>query len=145
MTPTADRPPSPGYEKNTVSARGVVYFVVGLVAAAIVVQLAMWGVFRLYFNQARSEDRPLPPMVAGSLARRPPSPRLEVRPLALRAKLNAQELARLNGYGWVDKSAGTVHIPITRAMDLIATRGIPETKGGVAAAPPPAPAAGASR
>jgi hypothetical protein len=145
MTPTADRPPSPGYEKNTVSVRGVMYFVVVLVAAAIVVQLAMWGIFRLYFHEAGSEDRPLPPMVAGSLARLPPLPRLEVRPLDLRAKLNAQELARLNGYGWVDKSAGIVHIPISRAMDLIATTGIPETKGAVAAAAPPAPTAGASR
>ena len=31
----------------------------------------------------------------------------------------------LYSYGWVDEKAGTVHIPIERAMDLIAQRGLP--------------------
>jgi len=28
-------------------------------------------------------------------------------------------------YGWVDEKAGTVHIPIERAMDLLVQRGLP--------------------
>jgi hypothetical protein len=31
----------------------------------------------------------------------------------------------LYSYGWVDEKAGTVHIPIDRAMDLIVQRGLP--------------------
>ncbi len=32
---------------------------------------------------------------------------------------------QLNSYGWVDEQAGVAHIPIGRAMDLIAERGLP--------------------
>jgi hypothetical protein len=36
-----------------------------------------------------------------------------------------QEEQTLNSYGWVDHSAGVVHIPIDRAMQLLAQRGLP--------------------
>jgi len=32
---------------------------------------------------------------------------------------------QLNSYGWVDEQAGTAHIPIDHAMDLIVERGLP--------------------
>ena len=35
-------------------------------------------------------------------------------------QLDANQLELLNSYGWVSEAAGTVHIPIDRAMDLIA-------------------------
>ena len=31
----------------------------------------------------------------------------------------------LYGYGWVDKSNGVAHIPIQRAIDVVAQRGLP--------------------
>jgi hypothetical protein len=36
-----------------------------------------------------------------------------------------QEEQTLHSYAWVDKDAGTVRIPIDRAMQLIAQRGLP--------------------
>ncbi len=50
----------------------------------------------------------------------------------------AAKLERLRSYGWVDRDAGVVHVPIDRAMELVA-RGIrpaPE-------APPPSSGPGA--
>jgi hypothetical protein len=35
------------------------------------------------------------------------------------AKDRAEATARLKGYGWVDKQAGVIHLPIERAMDLV--------------------------
>jgi len=35
-------------------------------------------------------------------------------------QLDADQLEQLNSYGWVDQQAGTVHIPIDRAMELVA-------------------------
>ena len=29
-----------------------------------------------------------------------------------------EQLAQLHGYGWVDRKAGTIHIPIEKAMEL---------------------------
>jgi hypothetical protein len=36
---------------------------------------------------------------------------------------------RLSSYGWVDREAGIVRIPIDRAMDLLAERGLPARAG----------------
>jgi hypothetical protein len=36
----------------------------------------------------------------------------------------AEETEKLEGYGWVNRRAGTVHIPIERAMELTVERGI---------------------
>ena len=32
---------------------------------------------------------------------------------------HARATAKLKGYGWVDKQAGVIHLPIERAMDLV--------------------------
>ena len=34
------------------------------------------------------------------------------------------ERERLESYGWMDRSTGAVHIPIERAIDLVAERGV---------------------
>lgn len=130
----AEKRPGSGHERNDVSTRGVLMFAVFLVIGSAVVSVAMWGLFRLLAHESKSSDRPLPPMVEQSLKRVPPSPQLENKPRALRSVLNAQEDARLSSYGWVDRNAGQVHIPISRAMELLAERGIAETKGAPGAA-----------
>jgi hypothetical protein len=38
----------------------------------------------------------------------------------------AGRAARLNGYGWVDRSKGIVHIPIERAMEQAASGVLPD-------------------
>jgi len=135
--PSGESRPGPGHEKNDVSIRGVVLFVVWLVGVGIGVQILMWGLFRLFAHETKSLDRPVPAMVEKSLRRLPPAPRLEDRPLAPRAVLNAQENTRLSSYGWVDRKTGLVHITIDRAMDLIAERRIAETKGAPGGVVPP--------
>ena len=41
------------------------------------------------------------------------------------ADMHARENLLLNNYTWIDQSKGTVRIPIERAMELIAQRGLP--------------------
>ena len=57
-------------------------------------------------------------------------PRLEVKPGASLADLHAAEAADLNSYGWIDRTAGKVRIPIDRAMQLILQRGLPDVGAG---------------
>ena len=109
-----------------------------LAAGLLVVLVAMWGLFRLLEKRQERLDRPLPPQVVVNLKRIPPEPRLEPDPLALRRELHAQEDALLKSYGWVDRTAGSVHIPIDRAMEIVLERGVPGGKpmaAGAAAAP----------
>ena len=123
-----------------VNIRGVLLFGFWLVAGAILVQLAMWGFFRVLKKGESSRDKPLPAMIAASLKRTPPEPRLEPDPLAPRARVRAEEDAVLSSYGWVDKTTGVVRVPITRAMEILVARGLPPAKPMIGA-PPPAPGA----
>jgi len=134
-------------EERDVRISAILWFGFWLFAAAVVVHLAMWGVFRLFAAQERRGQATLAPGIAASLKRTPREPRLEPLPLAPRAALRASEDAHLSSYGWVDRANGVARIPIDRAMELIVQTGVP---GGKPLPPPPAdafaptPAAGPS-
>jgi len=123
-----ERAAAAGHETRDVSIAAIVKFGAGLLAAAIVIHVAVWGLFRFFDARERRKDRPLVPMVAANLQRTPPAPRLEPDPLSPRRLLQARENAVLTTYGWVDRGAGVVRIPIERAMDLLAERGLPAPK-----------------
>lgn len=42
------------------------------------------------------------------------------------ADWRAERNARLNGYGWIDRSKGIAHIPIDKAMEEVASGALPE-------------------
>jgi hypothetical protein len=56
--------------------------------------------------------------------RLPPPPRLQVYGTRHWEQIRSAEQARLSSYGWMDRSTGAVHIPVERAMELIAQRGV---------------------
>jgi hypothetical protein len=45
---------------------------------------------------------------------------------------------RLDSYGWIDREHGIVHIPIDRAIAIMAERGMPYRKNGASELKPPA-------
>lgn len=53
-----------------------------------------------------------------------PDPQLQPSPRQTMTQFYAEEMQRLNGTGWIDKTKGTVHIPIGDAMRKIADEGI---------------------
>jgi hypothetical protein len=55
----------------------------------------------------------------------PPEPRLQTNPREDLRQFREQEDAILNSYGWVDRPAGVVRIPIEDAMKLMLRRGLP--------------------
>jgi hypothetical protein len=125
-----------------VSIRGVLLFAFWLAVGLIASGVAMLLLFRALEKKNLAEDRKLPPMIAASLARTPPEPRLEAHPRAPRVRLRAEEDAILTTYGWVDKDRGLVRVPIDRAMELLVARGLPPSKPMQAAAPAPPPVPG---
>jgi hypothetical protein len=61
-----------------------------------------------------------------TLANQLPTPRLQTDDGYQEiSDMHAREDLLLENYSWVDESKGTVRIPIERAMDLIAERGLP--------------------
>lgn len=61
----------------------------------------------------------------GAGAPQPPAPRLQVTPRADLAALHAREAEELATAGWVDRAHGVVRIPLRRAMEITAARGLP--------------------
>jgi hypothetical protein len=49
----------------------------------------------------------------------PPEPRLQVSPRRDLQVMRAEEDSVLGSYGWIDRQAGIVRIPIARAMELL--------------------------
>jgi len=65
------------------------------------------------------------PLAAQQERRLPAGPRLQAIPANEIFEFRQRENAELNEYGWVDRNAGTVHIPIDKAKELLLQRGLP--------------------
>lgn len=74
-----------------------------------------------------------------SAAQLPPEPRLEQNPEVDSTRMIEEANAQLEGYGWVNKRAGTAHIPIERAIELLVEQGVGPLGGEQAQGSAPAP------
>lgn len=63
-------------------------------------------------------------LVLGNLPTEPVLPRVSTGNLNEWRQLEASEQELLSSYGWVDEPGGMVHIPIDRAMSIIAEEGV---------------------
>lgn len=117
-------PGSPGYETHDVRVGFMVRVVVGLFLLTLLgMGVSLW--FQASESKSfQSADRPPSPL-ATTLPAEPPEPRLQVLPAADLAKVRAEEQATLNSYAWIDAQSGLVRIPIDRAIELLAERGLP--------------------
>ncbi len=114
------------HEASDVNVRGIVTFGVGLLALGAVVYLVVWLFFGFLNERAtRSSAQLAYPLAAGQEDRVPPEPRLQTNPRADLKELRESEAKRLDSYGWVDRNAGIVHIPIDEAIKLTLQRGLP--------------------
>lgn len=116
--------PTVHHEESDINIRAVFGFAAAMVAAAIVIHAAVWGLF-VYFDarETRSGAATLP--LAASEPRLPPEPRLQVTPRQDAHAFRAEEDAVLNGYTWINREAGVVRIPIAEAMRLTVQKGLP--------------------
>jgi hypothetical protein len=121
-----------GYEPSDVRARPVL--MIGAATAVVLglVGAVMLGLFALFSSLPVPADPPISPLANQTTL--PPEPRLEVNPAENLEILRATESALLNSYGWVDQGSGVARMPIDRAMDLLAERGLPTAAATV---PPP--------
>jgi hypothetical protein len=117
-----------GYEARDMSFGAVAAFGIGLLALLGVIGLVMLAMYGLFANQQAQVNSLPSPLMATKLA--PPEPHLEVVPGQSLQQLRAQEDQLLNSYGWIDQDHGVVHIPIDRAIDLLAERGLPTRPQG---------------
>ncbi|MGO8758683.1 MAG: hypothetical protein ACLQG3_11215 [Terracidiphilus sp.] len=141
---------SAGYERSDVRVAGIVVFITALAIFAAVTGLLCYGIGKVINAHLNQEDREqygpttkwTRTVNVRELGNMPSNPDLQNKMAELTqslptprvqaddgnqdvADLHAREDLLLSNYSWVDPSKGTVRIPIERAMELIAQRGLP--------------------
>ncbi len=112
------------HEANRLQLRGLVYFAVALVGVTALVQLALAFVMQGFSREEKTLESMALPRFAGDTGEYP-SPRIEADPATELGRMKAEDLGQLNGYGWVDRKAGVAHIPVDRAIEILAQKGLP--------------------
>ncbi len=137
---------SAGYEQTDVRVTGIAVFLTALLVFVGVCGVVSYGMGKLINAHMNKQDGPdnkwsasvnirqlgnLPTdpemqQKVAELTQRFPTPRLQEDDGNQDiADLHEREDLLLDNYSWVDRSKGTVRIPIERAMELIAQRGLP--------------------
>jgi hypothetical protein len=152
IVPEEDR--SLGYETTDVSVQGVLVFLVALFVFLGVFFVFCFGMGKVINNALVKRDGPpnkwnqigaapstgkldnmapnpvMQQQQLSQLTQRFPSPRLQTDDGNQEmADMHAREDLLLDHYTWVNRDKGVVRIPIDRAMQLIAERGLPVQEG----------------
>jgi hypothetical protein len=135
-----------GYEGTDVKVSGIVVFLTALGIFVIVTAVLCVGIGKVINTELAKADGPVthwnhpvdtrklgnlassPEMQQqfAKLAQRFPTPRLQTDDGYQEVSdMHAKEDLLLENYSYVDQGKGTVRIPIERAMELIAERGLP--------------------
>jgi hypothetical protein len=137
-----------GYEVTDVSAHGIIVFLIGLFISVGVFFVFCFGMGKVINNALEKRDGPpnqwnresaeagktyhmesnpaMEQQQLKQLTQAFPTPRLQGDDGNLdTADLHAREDLLLDNYSWIDRSRGTIRIPIERAMELVAQRGLP--------------------
>ena len=113
------------HEASDVNVAGVLVFGAGLFAVTGIVCVIVWMLFGYFNNREAIRGAREYPLAVVQENRLPPEPRLQTNPRADLADLRAEEEKALQTYGWADKNASVVRIPIEQAMKLTVERGLP--------------------
>lgn len=137
------------YERQDLRPSGILYFLLALAVAILLCVLLLRGVYAFLEHREKASQPPVSPLITSVPADTRhvasgypqsvfPSPKLEEDERGQLKDIRINEDKALYSYGWVDEKAGTVRIPIERAMELVVQRGLPVRPQGVASAPVPA-------
>jgi hypothetical protein len=135
-----------GYESSDVKVGGIVVFLASMGIFVLVTAVLCYGIGAMINAHMNREDGPTNKWSQTAkireLGNMPSSPAMQDKVAQLMQKfpaprlvvdngnedvadLHAREDILLDHYTWIDQSKGTVRIPIDRAMELIAERGLP--------------------
>jgi hypothetical protein len=110
----------PGYETADINVWAVGKFAIYLVVVVILSVALLFGLMK-YFQAQEAQERAQTIEPENVF----PEPRLERHEALDLEKFRARENQTLDTYGWVDQSKGVVRLPIDRAIDVVAQKGLP--------------------
>jgi hypothetical protein len=123
------------FEREDLAPKPILTFLGALAVGCVLVYFILRGMYS-YLDSYENHHQPVQsPLVQQTTAdtrtvspgdiTKFPQPRLEGDERREINNFREQEEETLNSYGWVDQQAGVVRIPIDRAMQLLAQRGLP--------------------
>jgi len=147
-------PDNPGYETSDINVGGIIVFLAGLAGSVLVFFVFCFGMGKVINDALKKQDGPsdrwhqMPAMDGnrlpnGDLDNLASNPKIEQQQLQSLTNefpqprietddgnqditdLHAREDLLLDHYSYVNGKPGTIRIPIERAMELIAQRGLP--------------------
>jgi hypothetical protein len=124
------------FERRDIGVAGIIYFFAGLAAATLVIHFMLAGLYDFLDKREKAQQPAVNPLITNVPAdtrkipfnypeKAFPTPRLEQDERTQLNDIRLAEEQKLASYDWVDQKAGTVRIPIDRAMELVAQRGLP--------------------
>lgn len=123
------------FEREDLGAKPILIFLLGLIVGCVLVALVLKGLYSYldsYENRRQPVQNPLVQQTTADTRTVEPGditkfsqPRLETNEPMEINEFRVQEEKTLHSYGWIDQQAGVVRIPIDRAMELVAQRGLP--------------------
>ena len=149
IEPQQPGPENVGYEVTDVNVNGIVVFLASLGAFVAVFFIFCFGMGKVINTAILKSDGPpnkwnmigaqpqgkrqdltsnavMEQNQLNQMVQRFPTPRLQIDDGNQEiAEMHTREDLLLDNYSWVDRSQGKVRIPIERAMELIAERGLP--------------------
>lgn len=113
-----------GHETSDASLKAVALLVALTLGFVVVGVVSMYFLYGFVIEYQASKDKPPSPLEDSRVPFT--GPRLQVAPPLDMEEMEAAENEVLDSYDWIDREAGIVRIPIDRAMDLLAERGLPK-------------------
>ena len=120
-----ETPAGSTYEHTDASVGVIVKFLLWLAISAVVIHIGLGLIYAILIDRALETGEQRYPLAATQGERLPPMPRLQQFPRNELYDFRRGEQEFLEGYGWMNKEAGIVHIPIEEAMRLTVERGLP--------------------
>ena|SRR5579864_2500662 len=108
-----------GHEHKEVDVRLILGSLFALLIGAFLACLLTVGIFQFFHHTY------LPDQAASLPQAVPPEPRVEEKPWQQLQNVRAFEDHVLSSYAVIDKKEGTVRVPIDRAIDMLAQKGLP--------------------
>ena len=114
-----------GHEHTDANVWLIVQFAIWLFVSALITHGLMWGMFEWFVKDRTDTAAAVEfPLAVQQERRLPAGPRLQPIPANEIFEFRQRENAELSEYGWVDRNAGTVRIPIEQAKELLLQRGL---------------------
>ena len=109
-----------GHETKEVSVPFVLASLSALIIGAFLCSLLVVGIFQFFKNTYHPDEA-----AKASQQVIPPAPRLDAHPAEELRTIHSREDHILSSYAVIDQKQGIVRVPVDRAIDMLAQKGVP--------------------